>query len=201
MHHAYLLLGEPLHLEARLSSMLKELSFERENNPDYYRFDGETFGIDEAREFSKRAGVRAFGERKVLVLAPARFTSEAQNALLKLLEEPGENTHFFILTRDKQVLIPTLLSRVMSVEVAGRGEEDSDAKSFLKMSHKDRILFAKDFGDSGKSLPVFIDSLLLLMKEGGTPLEKLGKVFAIRKFADDRAALPRLILEHLALVI
>jgi hypothetical protein len=39
------------------------------------------------------------------------------------------------------------------------------------------------------------------MRNGNYGLEKIEKVFNIRKFADDRSALPKLILEHLALVI
>lgn len=201
MHHAYLLSGGQAEGYAAFSSLLEEIEFETEGNPDYFALEGGTFGIDEARSLSSRAYVKAFGERKVFLLAPERFTVEAQNALLKLLEEPPENTHFFILAREKELLIPTLLSRLNTVEVEGGSASRSEAAKFLKMNPGERVAFAKKFADSEENLSVFLDELLLEMKKNGASAEKLKRAFKARQFADDRSAMPRLILEHLALVI
>jgi len=44
------------------------------------------------------------------------MTSEAQNALLKLFEEPPSNTHFFLCVGSVSELLPTLCSRVHVLE-------------------------------------------------------------------------------------
>lgn len=41
---------------------------------------------------------------------------EAQNALLKSIEEPRENTVFFLLTKDKTALLPTVRSRCVALK-------------------------------------------------------------------------------------
>lgn len=40
-----------------------------------------------------------------------RLTPQAANALLKMLEEPAPHTKFFLITHDRSLLLPTLLSR------------------------------------------------------------------------------------------
>ncbi len=44
------------------------------------------------------------------------MADEAQNALLKSLEEPPENVIFFLLTSDKERLLPTIMSRCWQVK-------------------------------------------------------------------------------------
>lgn len=41
---------------------------------------------------------------------------EAQNSFLKLLEEPVDNVYFVLTTHEPQLLLPTILSRVQSIE-------------------------------------------------------------------------------------
>src|SRR6201999_3807744 len=42
----------------------------------------------------------------------------AANALLKTLEEPGQKTHFILLTSQPEALLPTILSRTQRVRFA-----------------------------------------------------------------------------------
>lgn len=55
------------------------------------------------------------GEKWIpLGLNEHNFQSETANSLLKIIEEPPENTTFFFLTRDKNDLIETIISRSQS---------------------------------------------------------------------------------------
>ncbi|NTW62323.1 AAA family ATPase [Candidatus Saccharibacteria bacterium] len=57
-------------------------------------------------------------EKQVIVIDYAeRMTHQAQNAFLKLLEEPGENTYFILLSHSTAKLLPTILSRVETVNI------------------------------------------------------------------------------------
>jgi len=52
------------------------------------------------------------------------FHQETANSLLKIIEEPPENTTFFFLTRDKNDLIETIISRSQSFFVPSYAIED-----------------------------------------------------------------------------
>lgn len=54
------------------------------------------------------------GNWKPLGLNGMNFQEETANSLLKIIEEPPENTTFFFLTRDKNDLISTIISRSQS---------------------------------------------------------------------------------------
>lgn len=67
------------------------------------------------------------GEKWIpLGLNESIFQTETANSLLKIIEEPPENTMFFFLTRDKNDLIETIISRSQSFYVSSQKVESSD---------------------------------------------------------------------------
>lgn len=64
------------------------------------------------------------GKAKVFVIRRAEELSvSAANALLKTLEEPGNRTHFVLLTSQPEALLPTILSRTLRVRFAPLPDE------------------------------------------------------------------------------
>ena len=58
------------------------------------------------------------GEKLVIILDDADpMLQPAQNALLKLLEEPPEHVVFILTAHTPQILLPTILSRVQKIEI------------------------------------------------------------------------------------
>src|SRR3989344_1212515 len=159
LHHANLLVGRRELAESYVTSLLQKLGIKISNNPDYFPFKNETFGIEEARGLTLLAGRKALGKEKIFLIIPGRITLEAQNALLKTFEEPFPNTYFFLGVREEALVIPTLRSR-MRVIILDSLSETEEAKEFIKLPLSKRILFAKKFSDDGKNLTVFLDSLL-----------------------------------------
>ncbi len=87
------------------------------------------------------------GRAKVFVIRRAEELSiSAANALLKTLEEPGDRTHFVMLTENRDWLMPTILSRTQRVRfghlpdavverlLAGRGVASADAKEAARLA-------------------------------------------------------------------
>jgi replication-associated recombination protein RarA len=205
-HHAYLLLGEKEAGESYLESVFSDLGISPTANPDVWFVETDVFGVDDARKLSEDAQAKAFGSKKVFILDASRFTPEAQNALLKIFEEPPVNTHFFVFAHNENMFLPTLLSRMQTVRLERVKENDKEAENFLHLSLAKRIIFARKFADEKEergtgALASFIDSLLLLLKNSNASLANLEKVFKIRLFAEDSSAMSRLIIEHLALVL
>lgn len=200
LHHAYVFIGDEGALDKAPRLIFEHLGMQLEGNPDIAVLYAESIGIDEVRNLIRRAHEKAFGNRKVFVLRSLRVTIEAQNALLKTLEEPPSDTHFFLLASDEGMFLPTLLSRVRLHRFQENVRDAHDVKHFLSLSPKDRLLFVKSFVDEGRNVSEFLDDILGHLR-GSDTTEELLNVFRVREFANDRSVNPRLILEHIAVTI
>ena len=80
--------------------------------------------VGEVREIIHDAGlVPVEGERSVFVLANAeRMQAPAQNALLKVFEEPPRGVVIFLLTEARRALLPTVRSRGQSSSLSAMGD-------------------------------------------------------------------------------
>ncbi len=89
--------------------------------------------------------------KKIFLISANNFTLDAQNTLLKMFEEPIENTHFFLIVPDINSLLQTLVSRFYLIKSeAGLEVELKEANKFIALSLNDRINFIKELlADSG----------------------------------------------------
>lgn len=67
--------------------------------------------IDQIREVIEMTRARQTRDRYFVFREAEKMREDAENALLKLLEEPRENYHFVLLTESPEALLPTILSR------------------------------------------------------------------------------------------
>ena len=187
--------------ERALLTMFEQEGIKLIGSPDYFVYQAPLFGVDDARRLTEQAINKAFIDRKVFLIAPKKITLEAQNALLKTFEEPVEKTHFLLVVRDESVILPTLRSRLEVMRLDEEGPDLVQAEKFLKASIKDRLTWVKKFIDKEENLSTFLDLLLLALREKSEASQALQNVYHMRLESDARGASPRLILEHLALVL
>lgn len=85
--------------------------------------------VDQIRALSSFANLSAHsgGYRVVLIHPAEAMNSNAANALLKTLEEPTDKLLFILVTHKSQQLLPTILSRSLSIAVPMPAREDSIA--------------------------------------------------------------------------
>lgn len=85
-----------------------------------------TIKVDQVREAIERAGYRPFeGRRRVVIVDEAdAMVSEAQNALLKTLEEPPGTSLFVLVTARPDVLLATVRSRCQRLRFGRLGPGD-----------------------------------------------------------------------------
>jgi DNA polymerase III delta prime subunit len=76
-----------------------------------------TITVDIIRRLYAMTKTIETGKRLIVIDYAERMATQAQNAFLKLLEEPGANTHFILLTHATSKLLPTIQSRVQITEV------------------------------------------------------------------------------------
>ena len=75
-------------------------------------FISDDFLLENAKEVIAEAYI-AEKDEKILVIEAKSFRTEAQNALLKIIEEPPRNIKFIIVTQSKNLLLPTIRSRML----------------------------------------------------------------------------------------
>jgi DNA polymerase III subunit delta' len=85
-----------------------------------------TIRIDAVREVLERTAFRPFeGRRRVVIIRDAdTLQPQAQNALLKSLEEPPPTTIFVLTTAVSGLLLPTVRSRCMRLRLSRLAEAD-----------------------------------------------------------------------------
>ncbi len=81
--------------------------------------DGRSVKIDQIRDLRKQIALKPFsGSRHIVIIHQAdRMTTEAQNALLKSLEEPEGGTVFFLVTEQQGTMLQTIVSRCRPLRI------------------------------------------------------------------------------------
>ena len=119
-HHAYFHIGdqEKGTLEATTVA-IQILGREDAHTPDLLTLSYGLFSVDDARAVSEMASRAPLtGDKKVLIISAPRMFHEAQNALLKLLEEPAPGVTIILVLPSEGILLPTLRSRLLPLPVA-----------------------------------------------------------------------------------
>lgn len=76
-------------------------------------YENDEFKVDDAKTVMREAYI-AEEQTKHLIIIATTYRIEAQNALLKLLEEPPRNITFILIAKSKTALLPTIRSRMQS---------------------------------------------------------------------------------------
>ncbi|MAO45706.1 MAG: DNA polymerase III subunit delta [Crocinitomicaceae bacterium] len=90
--------------------------------------------VDEALEINRKLGLKAFhGGYKVLILwLPETMRVDTANKLLKLIEEPTDNTVMLFVSNSSDRLLPTILSRLQRIKVPRLSDAEA-ATGLLKL--------------------------------------------------------------------
>lgn len=137
-HHAHI-----IHLNGNLYEEIIE-ALERDvveihNNETCFahRFVFDKLKVDHAREISRATENRNNGnERRFYFVSFNAGTHEAQNALLKTLEEPAIGTSFILLVPSTDILLETIRSRCITLVL---DTKERSRYLFLKTPYKDRL--------------------------------------------------------------
>jgi len=167
LFHAYIIEGDASVVPLIETHLENSLSFSLRGNPDFFKKEYDTLKVDDSRTIIDFAQTKSFGERKIILLFASFLTDAAQDALLKLLEEPPAQTFFFIITPSAGALRPTLLSRVRFVRTKAEQKTES---SFLTDDYPKRLAtiakIAKD-KDKGRALALLDEVEEVLYDRGG----------------------------------
>lgn len=154
LHHAYLIEGAQSEIIPDIIKFLKSLGINTVGNPDFVNISIDNFKIDEAFSLRSMSSDKGFSSalsaqagKKIFMICVNNVSLDAQNVLLKMFEEPIENTHFFLIVPDVNALLKTLVSRFYFVSARqdlAETEETRKAEKFITMPLKSRIDFIKE---------------------------------------------------------
>jgi DNA polymerase III delta prime subunit len=140
-HHAFLCrLPEVSEDEARTAAA-------QLNCGEVTYFSTEAFLIDDVRSLTEKAYMRpAVGEEQLLVVTFTTITVEAQQALLKLLEEPPRGTAFLFCVPDSVYLLPTVLSRFseLKADLVNDGRVGEVFAEFIAQTTSEQVIEVAD---------------------------------------------------------
>lgn len=225
LHHAYLIEGSREEIIPEILKFLEDLGIKTSNNPDFCHISVDSFKIEDARNLKSVEYEKGFSSgKKIYIISANIFLLEAQNTLLKIFEEPIENTHFFITIPNVDSLLRTLVSRFYLIRTKPALENQlKEAKEFVAMSIKDRIDFLKKLLDDSEdekensietSSPRskalnFLNALELVIHKKIYELKPDSKnntdffdqIFKVREFLSQPGSSVKTLMESIALVV
>lgn len=114
------------------------LEMETSNNPDYMEINTEenSIKIDQIRQMQRKIAEKPIiSEKKVYIINDAeKMTIEAQNCLLKTLEEPPEYICIILVTSNENMIINTIKSRCTTLNF--NPIEDEELMKYLEKEMK-----------------------------------------------------------------
>lgn len=133
MHHAFLYLSPSYSLQSLPSALQKPAT-------DVVHITVASFSISDARALQHAAHQRPLqADTRSFVIVATTVTPEAQNALLKLLEEPPHSAQFYIVVAHENILLPTLRSRLHKVDSSEEAVDSKAWRDFMAGTYQERL--------------------------------------------------------------
>lgn len=133
-HHAFLL--ETRNREKAFNffeTKIKEEAKEDIGSNENLFLNLKVFDIEKARDVLEY-GKTNFSSKHFVLISFYSITREAQNALLKFLEEAAENIKIVLIIHEGASILPTIYSRLYKLNISEGKLESSEEEDFLKES-------------------------------------------------------------------
>jgi Cft2 family RNA processing exonuclease len=221
LYHSYVIESSIEETPYLLLKFLEERGDVEKQSSDILIEKYDSFAILDGQKIKEWHQNKSIGEGKKICIISTKFINrEAEQSLLKIIEEPNNQTHFFIIVPDSSLLLDTIMSRVHLVKITQKDIQisDSTASEFLNFSLPSRIEkvaeIIKEFKDSENSGGLRFRAISLINGIEKNIYEKWKKdlnnenyKFILEELKNSRdylgnpGASVKMILEHIALVI
>jgi hypothetical protein len=145
LYHSYIVEGDPQTVSLILHQFLIKKGEIKENSPDILIELYDSFSIDDSRKIKEWHSEKGITDGKRICIIGAKFINhDAERTLLKIIEEPALNTHFFLIVPNSLVLLDTIRSRahvVSTINDVGDNNFKKMAEEFIFLTPKNRIDF------------------------------------------------------------
>ncbi len=217
LFHFYIILGNTKRNSREFLDFLNRgLDFSLRPGDNFFRFSEKKISIGDVRKIKKINFLRKNSneELRVFMIESPGIDREAQNAFLKTLEEPQDNTIFFLFLENDEFLLDTVKSRARILKGLPR-EDFDDGKKFLEDDFLNREKTIKKIKEKSEnadeSRNIFLNllgeiDLFLLQERKKLPGEKkfidiYKKFLVLKKQAESRGAGIVYIMTYLAMTL
>ena len=151
-------------------SVINDLK-EKGNKNGYHKFTfklGRFITLDQINEIKYFSQFNSLSKYKkfIIISAPEKMNKEAQNALLKILEEPPANMYFFLISENPSFILDTIISRCQNTSFPLLKEKDLFEYCNKYITDVDQEALSEAVKRSSGS----IDNLNMLVTEQGNQL-------------------------------
>lgn len=132
-------------------------------------------GIEDIRNFQKSLFLKPISSPTKLIVLEAYqgITTEAQNALLKVFEEPPNNTLITLGVESNEGILPTVLSRCKIIDLTDKNEQKDNnlneynetLMSLSKNSIADNLKLAQDITKAKDKTPIWFEKIILTLRK------------------------------------
>lgn len=133
-------------------------------------------GIEKVRQIQKKVFLKPLKSnfKAVIIKNSESLTIPAQNALLKILEEPPIDTIIILLAKNKDLLLSTVISRCQVFEIDGDefslSETEIDQnlktiKSLIEDNLGSRLKLAQDISKSKEDATLWLKKIILSLRK------------------------------------
>ena len=134
------------------------IEFDSENNPDFQIIEqhGKSIKIEQIRELQKKVAEKPIiSDKKIYIIDECdKMTKEAQNCLLKTLEEPPQYVIIILIGANESAILSTVKSRCSVIHFQNISDEEISTylKQNLNVEIKDDLLLKACGGSIGKAI-------------------------------------------------
>lgn len=218
LYHSYIIEGNPDETPRMLRDFFEVRGDIEVNSQDLLYEVYDSLSIDDVIKIKEWHSTRPVaGGKKISIIGLKFMNREAEQALLKIVEEPQAGTHFFFIVPSSSVISETLLSRVHVVKVSANSIGQK-GQNFLSLKPAQRIDMISEFIEDNKEnngsgfmrfgaielineLEKILHEKLKSDKNNKDTQLSLKELALMRKFLQTPGASVKMILEHIALVI
>ncbi len=199
-HHAYLLYANAL-VESSVPLEYQKVGV------DTYHIVIDSLGIDDVRTLTEKSIQRPFeSDVCVFVIVARIITVQAQNALLKLFEEPPVHSQFYVVLPPTVSLLPTLRSRLAELGINKNYEqkENEAFTMFLNASYAERLSSIAEhtkIKDVVWAEEIVVGCEYFAHTTTKNKTQILTSVLLVRSYIGTNGASSKMLLEELALVL
>lgn len=207
LHHTNICIGNRIEIITDINTFISQCSKDvTKIDKRIYEYD--KFLIDDVKRVFKNHLHKVIeGEMQFICIAFNSTNTESQNSILKVLEEPPQNTYFFLIIPNKKIILPTVLSRAQIFEYKREITISTETKEFINAPIAQRLEFVKKKLDNLKDEKITKQDLVEFIEEIEKYIHEqknivlLKRIIEIKGYLKDQGASTKQLLEYLAVQI
>lgn len=136
-----------------------------------------SIGIEDIRNLKEKIFLKPLKSqtKAVIIKIDENITVEAQNALLKILEEPPDNTIIILTIEKSDLLLPTILSRckVIELQTISKSQPRFDQGQLLILTEGTlgkKLKLAQDIAKTKEEAITWLETMIIMIRQELTNL-------------------------------